>query len=220
MKFFTRFSVLLVLLSASALVSAEGTGYEVELIIFEDAKSRYLNSEKWSYNDMLNNVKDLSAATKPDKDSQFKELDWNSAKLAANLKRIKSNPNYNVLINKRWKQTGLDRENSFNFNISSKQQTASNESEVSPAETVSSYIAGDVKLIMSRYLHFAVNLQYFRPYQDENFNQLYQSFPVVSERRMKSREIHYIDHPLVGIIILATPYKFDLDGSQSSLNTQ
>ena len=30
-------------------------------------------------------------------------------------------------------------------------------------------------------------------------------------RRMRSREVHYIDHPLVGIIILATPFKISSD---------
>ena len=26
---------------------------------------------------------------------------------------------------------------------------------------------------------------------------------------MKSKEIHYIDHPLIGVIVLATPYEIN-----------
>ena len=36
---------------------------------------------------------------------------------------------------------------------------------------------------------------------------LYDSYKIVFERRMRSKEIHYIDHPLVGLVVLATPFK-------------
>ena len=32
-------------------------------------------------------------------------------------------------------------------------------------------------------------------------------FPVVDERRMQNREIHFINHPMAGIIVLNTPYE-------------
>jgi len=60
---------------------------------------------------------------------------------------------------------------------------------------------------MSRYLHFKVDLLYTKP-QFNNNNEIEDNvYPVVNERRMRSREIHYIDHPLVGVVVLATPYK-------------
>ncbi|MDH3450858.1 MAG: peptidoglycan binding protein CsiV, partial [Gammaproteobacteria bacterium] len=36
-----------------------------------------------------------------------------------------------------------------------------------------------------------------------------QSYPVRYHRRMRSSELHYIDHPLVGILILVTPVEVD-----------
>jgi hypothetical protein len=36
-----------------------------------------------------------------------------------------------------------------------------------------------------------------------------QSFPLRYHRRMRSNELHYIDHPLLGILILATPVEAD-----------
>lgn len=31
--------------------------------------------------------------------------------------------------------------------------------------------------------------------------------PVVDEQWMRNREIHYINHPMAGIIVLTTPYE-------------
>jgi len=195
-------------------IYADETGYEVELIIFEDTTARYLRSENWSYNDMLNNRKEDTK--KPLKtDPQYRQLNWEGAKLATKLERLKSNSNFRILENRRWRQTGLDRENAFNIPIGDQADTANqgeadNETEV-PAEFIDqpdpASLNGNVKLIMSRYLHFNVDLQYNRPQIDENGEAGMASFPIVNERRMRSKETHYIDHPLVGIIVLATPYK-------------
>ncbi len=38
------------------------------------------------------------------------------------------------------------------------------------------------------------------------------SFPFRQSRRMRSGELHYLDHPLIGILVLVTPYEDD-DGS-------
>ena len=68
---------------------------------------------------------------------------------------------------------------------------------------------------MSRYLHFEVNLNYFKLQKDSPEHE-YISYPIVSERRMRSREIHYIDHPMIGIIVYAVPYT--IKSSLSNIN--
>ena len=35
------------------------------------------------------------------------------------------------------------------------------------------------------------------------------SFPFEQQRRMRSGELHYLDHPLLGLLVLVTPYKAD-----------
>jgi len=195
-----------------ASLMADTTGYEVELIVFEDARSRYIQSEDWSFNDMLNNtLQEKKPAKKTKKDPEYAQLDWEAAKLAPQHKRLANNSNFKVLLTKRWKQTGLDRKSAFNININTNaldpEVTESNSLETEP----SSYITGDVKLVMSRYLHFQVNLEYYIPQLADDSSPAYKSFPIVSERRMKSREVHYIDHPLVGVVVLATPYKIKED---------
>jgi len=227
-------------ISLPSLSYAKKTGYIVELIIFEDVNGRYLNSEDWTFNDKLLHAKTLEATKTARKDPQYAELGWKSAKLAKSLERIKKSSQYNVLVNKRWKQTGLDRENVINIQIGTKAQQKSETAEAINAPLVDGsakagteppllqplvsapYISGQVTLIMSRYLHFNVNLHYFRPQISESGETEFVSYPVVSERRMRSKEIHYIDHPLVGVIVLATPYNIksrDSDTDPSKYKT-
>jgi len=226
MKRIFKYSLALVLLlGASSLSLANETGYEVELIIFENANGRYLNSEDWSFNDKIEHKVNEALPDNPiSNDKEFKELDWNSARLAKNLNHLLKNNNYKVLVHKRWKQTGLDRKESLNIPINTRPAEQANNSSTENAEIIGninpetkleSYITGDVRLIMSRYLHFNVNLKFFKPLLNNNAEYEFKPFPVISERRMKSKEIHYIDHPLVGVVVLATPYKIKTEESGS-----
>ncbi|RDH83786.1 MAG: hypothetical protein DIZ80_06510 [endosymbiont of Galathealinum brachiosum] len=208
--FFTRLFFILIFQSLISVSFARETGYEVELIIFEDAKARYLQSEDWSYNDMLHNKKE-SEEKAVDKDPEYKQLSWDDSKLSANVARLRNNHNYKILVTKRWKQTGLDRKHAFNIPIDSNiNNSTSIELEKTDTsfstDNIEPYVTGNVKLIMSRYLHFNVNLKYIMPH-DNNGEIESMLLPVVDERRMRSREIHYIDHPLVGVVVLATPYE-------------
>ena len=220
MKYVNPLLILLILQTYISVVLAAETGYEVELIIFEDKTGRYLRSEDWSYNDMLNNIDNVpSEELKPDVDPEYIQLDWKGSKLEKKLSRLQNNSNYKVLVNTRWKQTGLDRKHAFNIPVGTQQ--AVDDSAASPDNvstlletpdnqpSTDSYISGTVKLIMSRYLHFNINLQYTKPQFNENNEIEDKVYPVVNERRMRSKEIHYIDHPLVGVIVLATPFKIE-----------
>lgn len=169
---------------------------------------------------MLNN-KQNEPAKPVKKDPEYRQLNWDGAKLSSNLKRLKKNSNFRVLITRRWKQTGLDRAHAFNIPLTTDKTTNTDSEPNAPAQNTpsieqpeanlknASYITGSVKLIMSRYLHFNVDMRYFKPKYTENGGLQNISFPVVNERRMRSREIHYIDHPLVGVVVLATPYKIE-----------
>ncbi|HED35821.1 MAG TPA: hypothetical protein ENJ08_16630 [Gammaproteobacteria bacterium] len=224
---------LVLLLALPGASYAKRTGYIVELIIFEDTKGRYAHSEDWRFNDKLLHSQKSINGRSTDKDPQYSKLNWNKGKLASKLKHIIKSPNYNVLVNRRWKQTGLDRKKVISIPINTKPEQAvdtgsdadskNTNAETSamgdahsPANTdmaglqntgeMPTWISGQVTLIMSRYLHFNVDLHYFKPQTSENGDRKYVSYPVFSERRMKSKEVHYIDHPLVGVIVLATPY--------------
>ncbi len=81
---------------------------------------------------------------------------------------------------------------------------------------------GCVKIYRERYLHILTDMVYYHEEnedlyadKDESYSfgkSIYaKSIPVISRRRMRSKEIHYLDNPGVGIIILVTPYTYTVE---------
>ena len=83
---------------------------------------------------------------------------------------------------------------------------------------------GYIKIILSRYLHADVNLVYTTNIpltppaiapanlsDDQEVKPIEIAQPTVyllsQTRKMRSNELHYIDHPVIGVILLATPYE-------------
>ena len=68
-------------------------------------------------------------------------------------------------------------------------------------------VHGTVTVSLARYLQVEVDLLYSRPAsgQAAASNTAPTRFRLVSQRRMRSGELHYIDHPLFGVLILLTP---------------
>lgn len=72
---------------------------------------------------------------------------------------------------------------------------------------------GTIKVVLGQYLHVYTDLVFRKPVatqifgdnaQPQRANALYE-FKIQDHRRMRSKELHYIDHPLVGILVLITP---------------
>jgi hypothetical protein len=72
-----------------------------------------------------------------------------------------------------------------------------------------------VTVSLSRYLHLSTDITYYNPevYLAEQIAQQnidapsIEHFRLVESRRMRSKEIHYIDHPYFGIIALITRHE-------------
>ena len=87
-----------------------------------------------------------------------------------------------------------------------------------------SILNGYIKIILSRYLHADINLTYTPNIpltppavtpasmtDDQEVKPIELPQPTVyllsQTRKMRSRELHYIDHPVIGVLLLATPYE-------------
>ncbi|MFW6190988.1 MAG: CsiV family protein [Thiohalospira sp.] len=92
--------------------------------------------------------------------------------------------------------------------------------EPSPVGPPAPVIDGTLRLVVSRYLHAEVDLLYRDPSPDPRTRtyrrpgllvppgaerQLPAGFRLQTSRRMRSGEIHYIDHPRFGILVLVNP---------------
>jgi hypothetical protein len=79
-----------------------------------------------------------------------------------------------------------------------------------PSATVNQ-VDGNITLSVSRYLHIWTDIVYSHPVKqvfssDPNAKEYKLiRFPMKQHRRMRSNEIHYLDHPLFGILVLVTP---------------
>ncbi|MCP4042695.1 MAG: hypothetical protein GY731_12200 [Gammaproteobacteria bacterium] len=78
---------------------------------------------------------------------------------------------------------------------------------------------GTVRLYRSRYLHVLADLRFYRPAQRrtlrsetgleaESMEEVQPTvFRLQESRRMRSKELHYLDHPILGLLIKVTPFE-------------
>jgi hypothetical protein len=193
--------------------------YDVEIIIFEDAHASYLKSETW---DQKSKTEEQQAAsTKKSKISTTGFKSIKPAILKKQYKRINGSSAYNVLFYGAWRQAGLDKEKAFEINI--------NKLKSSHTDKSKNNLTGTFKLVLARYLHIYNQLNYHRkitasadpettaanPGENEKQTEVVSNglvpnngiYPLNSHRRMRSKELHYIDHPLVGMLIQINPVK-------------
>ena len=224
------------LLILSTSLQAEEVGYEVEVIIFEDTTDTYTHSEIWQEEPQASTeeASTLQPETVKSGKDKYTFLSNDKFRLNNQAKKLSSNADYKVLYHRAWKQVGLDKDLAFPVHIDSRNPHSIETLNSNAPDTnnnARNYVDGSITLIMSRYLHINTNLMYHRQIlQDsQNINDSaaipstsagYSDFPVKFERRMRSREVHYIDHPMVGIIVLATPYTILEKTTPSSPNRQ
>lgn len=196
----------LALLSAATTqlaVAAETRWYDVEVIIFSHNSQQYRNSEVWPVDYELPQT-EASQALLPASSSgspvAFAQLPPSSLRLTSKANRIKSAADMNLLMHMGWRQPGLSENKAVAVRI----------------EDGSHRLSGTLKLTLSRYLHINTDLFYREPRSGSGAQESaeagvsleprYQAYHMKQSRRMRSRELHYLDHPLFGMAIMVTPY--------------
>ena len=178
--------------------------YDVEVIIFEDAHARYLNSQSW--NQAIQHTDENTIDEDIDKDIGKNPANFEPIKpsiLSNKYKRVSNSSEYNVLFYGAWRQPGLDKNKAFEIDI--------NDLENKHVSKSSNKLTGKFKLVLARYLHIYNELEYQRELiaATENTEKKTEIndeiYPLKSHRRMRSKELHYIDHPLVGMLIQINP---------------
>ena len=209
--------------------------YDVEIIIFEDAHARYLTSQSWNQN--ANTTEQLTDSAGPAKVTKnrdklsISEIKTSSFKpvkpviLRKQYNGINASSEYKILFYGAWRQAGLEKSKAFEINLSE----LKNSHRVRSKNT----LTGNFKVVLARYLHFYSQLEYQRQSDQQKTNEISADgtsditaenitpgvnqtdvltvdnniYPMQSHRRMRSKELHYIDHPLVGMLIQINPVK-------------
>lgn len=82
-------------------------------------------------------------------------------------------------------------------------------------------IAGYVRVTIGRYLHFEAELWTKMGKRDDMAPPQENQFVALREsRRMRSNELHYLDHPALGVITKISPYSIDSNIAQRWLQAQ
>lgn len=207
--------------------------YDVELLIFSQSSERALRDETWPEE---NSVADLDEAIELEEPQKagvaqpvpFQHLSAEQFQLSKEAERLTRSKNQELLMHLAWRQPGLPSEEAKAIRIRG--------NKLLDWEEAPPIIDGTVKLILSRYLHLHVDLLYNRiiegecpkeavveeevaisnivtvtdllpPEPEGRSGPCYLTLHLKEARRMRSKEIHYLDHPFFGIVVLVTPYE-------------
>lgn len=105
-----------------------------------------------------------------------------------------------ILYNAQWIQPVYEQKHSLPIYFETSQQVLDQPQ-----------LKGLFHLHVSRYLHSNIELQYI----PNHANSLQQTLSLQQSRRMRSKEVHYIDHPRIGVLIRILPTEHPLDKTPS-----
>lgn len=165
----------------------------------------------------------------------FKPLTKGALRLQQEVKLLEASDRYRILYHNAWRQPGMDAATALPVHIrqafvqevppaarlpaTDPDRPPSSLPVPTYAQQTRAELDGYIRLILSRYLHAEVDLTYTTGLPVRSTNPVYASTelqedivpPVVyrlqESRRMRSTEVHYLDHPVLGMIVLVTPYE-------------
>ncbi len=223
---FKSLLICITLINASLFASiASAKDYAIEVILFANKDGLQQSAEQFNFNHIIpapNNGLDLDTAGSNSQWQAIPEEDYILNNVAERLKR---SGNYRILKHIAWRQPVVEKQDSQPISIKAGRDFTSQYPEhayrqiefndTSNKRTNSSKVLeldGTINVVITRYIHLYSDLVYRLPRTiptdiDDALNrgQALVDYSVQSHRRMRSRELHYIDHPLVGILIEATP---------------
>lgn len=154
--------------------------YDIELILFTQPESQ--QDEEWpAETDAPDTLFSKDVLDSSNANATVELLKPDEKKLTASAYALKRK-GYQVLVHTAWRQPVNSRAHPDWLMIQRPN------------------LNGMVRMVKGRYLHFYTDLVLQSEYTG-------QAYPVKLHRRMRSNELHYIDHPLLGVLIQAKRYE-------------
>jgi hypothetical protein len=209
--------------------------FRVEMVLVSHTDRNAIRSEVWQSGTVPRLEKALELGTPGDAESeqQFRDVSGTPFGLRGMVTRLEQSPLFEVIASYAWEQPGLPHEQALPVRIRSgrllghvapaPEQPLSEPWHLmqvmeraprAPQDLDLLYeVDGTVTLSLARFLHLQTDLLYrratnerlpgdhVRTVEGREFVETY----VSERRRMRSRETHYLDHPMLGIIVEVTP---------------
>ncbi|TDY02970.1 CsiV family protein [Thiohalophilus thiocyanatoxydans] len=203
--------------------------YDVELIIFEHLGQRGRESEIWpsSVEQGLPESEVMLELDRPfpgpipdnyDPSLTFKSLPTSEYRLNDAAKKIEESSTRRVLMHTAWRQPGMSDKEALNVHLSRTIPASAEDAE--ETETALQGKRGEleayIRVILSRYLHVDADIMLRTRPETNRFEFFIEEAdePVVYQlkqlrRRIRSTELHYLDHPVLGMLITMHPVETD-----------
>lgn len=182
---------------SGSLHAEEVPRYTVEVIVFENHALRGWTEEHWSDEIELPITKDSTSIITTGKRPLFIE----NAKTSLDTVVQKISKNYQILFHQAWSQNAVDTKNAPTVLIEN-------------AQAGGTQMVGTIKLYKTRFAHVEVDLEFekaipskIREAFSENQQLTLEDLPshwrfnLKEARKIKGSELHYIDHPLFGVLV-------------------
>lgn len=212
--------------------------YDVELIIFENLDPSHRNSENWPTSvewglpesEVMIELNRPFPGPIPEEYNPaytFKALPQDQYRLTKEVEKIEESPTRRVLLHTAWRQPGMSSEEAVNVRLSRSipagSTTSSEKAGAAQTDAQSADLQGEpgkleayIKVILSRYLHVDANVMFQTKPETGRFDFFIEESeePVVYQlkqlrRRIRSTELHYLDHPVLGMLIVMHPVETD-----------
>lgn len=174
--------------------------YDVEIIVFARNGAGAGSTENWPDSPAIPNIEEAAQLKNAAGYTVLPKSEW---KLGTELKRIKrTRGRLAPLLHTAWRQPVL----SLNATRPLYIRSPGNISGDTP------HMDGIIKVSVQRYLHIEIDflireLRATTSAESGFFGSIFNSYRFTGHRRMRSKELHYIDHPKMGVLMLITPYE-------------
>lgn len=193
--------------------NAQEKWYQVEVIVFERLDEEGLQAESWRPDPGQPPVDQSIRLTRPGETPlegsgphAFRLLDSSEFQLLSSWKHLSNAQTFRPVLHNAWRQPGLPRESSRWTHVFVPSQglleAVSTFSFLPPPPAL---LDGTLRVYLARYLHVEVDLLYHRSGVETPIR-------LRTSRRMRSGELHYLDHPLLGVLVLVTPVELETTG--------
>lgn len=200
--------------------------YDVEVIVFAHDHGNGVQEEVWPEKPGQPDIENAVSLVKPDNSErlpgQIIEFEALSLRmLSGTLQRLNRSGRYRVISAKAWRLPGLPKRLAPPVRIRAGAQYTDNGNLAVPNDLMDSgntpvnnalyEIDGRIRISLSKYLDVDTDLLYRThvtlPDQNNIPGREFRAFRLKEFRRMKSKTIHYLDHPMFGVLIGIYPYQ-------------
>ena len=198
-----------------AAVAAFPTGaserwFTVEMIVFDDLRGEGLHAEHWPAEpgeppvDGSIELERLPGGQPDGAAHAFRLVNRSELSLTGVRDSLRRSANYRPLLHAGWRLPGVRHGAARPAHVGARLSG-------SGADGERPTVQGTVKVSLARYLRVELDLLYVRPASGDAAapEAVPTRFRLVSERRMRSRELHYIDHPLFGVLVWIEPLRIE-----------